>query len=78
MVFVVVVVVVFVVFCCCCLFFLFLFFLFFIKISKLALPGVMLKYERASNDRKKTGERLKQFREIIPRGGGVTLFFPHT
>ena len=29
------------------------FFFFFIKISKLVLPGVMLKYERASNARKK-------------------------
>ena len=35
-----------------CFFVLFLFFIF-IKISKFALPGVMLMYERTSNERKK-------------------------
>ena len=41
-----------------CFFFLCVFFVFyFIKISKFALPGVMLVYERTSNDRKK--ERKK-------------------
>ena len=39
-----------------CFFVLFLFF-YFIKISKFALPGVMLMYERTSIDRKK--ERKK-------------------
>ena len=36
-----------------CFFFLFLFVFYFIKISKFALPGVMLMYERTSKDRKK-------------------------
>ena len=31
----------------------FFFFFYFIKISKFALPGVMLMYERTSKDRKK-------------------------
>ena len=45
-------------FLCCFVFLCFLFF-YFIKISKFALPGVMLIYERTSKDRKKertTGE----------------------
>ena len=33
--------------------FFFFFFFYFIKISKFALPGVMLMYERTSKDRKK-------------------------
>ena len=41
----------------CVVFFLFFFlcflFFYFIKISKFALPGVMLMYERTSKDRKK-------------------------
>ena len=45
------------------LWFLLLFFVvfifYFIKVSELALPGVMLKYERASNDRKKYWRQAK-------------------
>ena len=41
----------------CCFFFVFFVF-YFIKISKFALPGVMLIYERTSKDRKK--ERKKE------------------
>ena len=40
-------------FFCVVLFFCVVFVLFFIKISKFALPGVMLMYERSSIDRKK-------------------------
>ena len=44
----------FFVFFCVVLFCFFVFFVFyFIKISKFALPGVMLMYERTSKDRKK-------------------------
>ena len=43
----------FVLFC----FFVFFFLFYFIKISKFAFPGVMLMYERTSNERKK--ERMK-------------------
>ena len=34
------------------------FFIYFIKISKFALPGVMLMYERTSKDRKKRKKEL--------------------
>ena len=37
----------------CFLFFCVFLFFYFIKISKFALPGVMLMYERTSKDRKK-------------------------
>ena len=38
---------------CCFVFFCVVFVFYFIKISKFALPGVMLMYERTSIDRKK-------------------------
>ena len=45
---------------CVVLFFLCVFFVFyFIKISKFALPGVMLMYERTSKDRKKERKSYK-------------------
>ena len=39
----------------CCFVFCVVFVFYFIKISKFALPGVMLMYERTSNERKKVG-----------------------
>ena len=40
------------------MFFLCVFVFYFIKISKFALPGVMLMYERTSKDRKKRKKEL--------------------
>ena len=58
-----------------CFFVLFCFFVFcvfyFIKISKFALPGVMLIYERTSKDRKK--ERKKEPDHRILRSSGSSL-----
>ena len=45
-------------FFCVVMFFLCCFVFYFIKISKFALPGVMLMYEGTSNERKKETERL--------------------
>ena len=45
----------------------FFFFFFFIKISKFALPGVMLMYERTIKDRKKErkkAERASEYQKI--------------
>ena len=40
-------------------------FVFFIKISKFALPGVMLMYERTSNERKKEKKTRMEVHEPI-------------
>ena len=61
----------FVLFCC---FFLAFFVFYCIKISKFALPGVMLMYERTSKDRKK--ERKTWARFILrfeKQGGGGSM-----
>ena len=50
----------FCVFFCVVLFFCVVFVFYFIKISKFALPGVMLMYERTSNERKKEKKERKK------------------
>ena len=46
------------------MFFCVFFFFYFIKISKFALPGVMLMYERTSKDRKKE----RKFLSVLKQG----------
>ena len=62
----------------CVFFVLFLFFIF-IKISKFALPGVMLMYERTSNERKKEREPVNIIKQMFDflmgcRGWGTSQF----
>ena len=54
-------------FFCVVLFFVLFLFVIFIKISKFALPGVMLMYEQTSNERKKESDIsrfLRSYRDM--------------
>ena len=67
----------FFVFLLCCFVFLCFLFFYFIKISKFALPGVMLMYERTSKERKKESRRCCRTYEFIPTDTIPHLIFCH-
>ena len=60
----------------CVVFFFCVFFFYFIKISKFALPGVMLIYERTSKDRKKERAQWLSGRVLDSRPRAVVRASP--
>ena len=60
-------------FFCVVLFFCDVFVYYFIKISKFALPGVMLMYERTSNERKERKPSLKAHIDVS--SGARSIFW---